>query len=57
MNQNDRDYYLARIADEEAAAARAAHPLAAESHRKLAEEYAGLIIATDALLFGSNRPH
>ncbi len=50
MNQLDRDYYLARIAAEEAAAACASHPLAAQSHLKLAEEYAGLIEATDALL-------
>jgi hypothetical protein len=57
VNQLDRDYYLARIADEEAAAERATHPLAAESHRKLAEEYAGLIMATDALLIGTASRH
>ncbi len=50
MNQYDRDYYLARIAAEEHAAERATHPLAAASHRRLAEEYASLIIATDALM-------
>jgi hypothetical protein len=47
MNQSDLDYYRARIAEEEIAAQRATHPLAAESHRKLAEEYASLIIAND----------
>ena len=49
MDQIDRDYYLARIVAEERAARNAAHPLAALSHRKLAEEYQGLIVATDAL--------
>ncbi len=57
MNQVDRDYYLARIAAEEKAADAAFHPLAAASHRKLAEDYAGLIIATDALLSGSTLTH
>ena len=52
MNEVDRNYYLARIAAEEAAAECASHPLAAQSHRKLAEEYVGLIEATDALLGG-----
>ncbi len=47
MNRVDRDYYLARIAAEEIAAQRATHPLAAACHRKLAEEYASLIIAND----------
>ena len=47
MDQSDLDYYRARIAEEEIAAQRAAHPLAAESHKKLAEEYASLIIATE----------
>ena len=47
MNPADRDYYLARIAAEEIAAQRATHPLAAASHRRLAEEYASLIIAND----------
>lgn len=45
MDQLDLDYYRARIAEEEIAAQRAAHPLAAESHKKLAEEYASLIVA------------
>jgi hypothetical protein len=53
VNQLDRDYYLARIAAEHAAAERASHPDAAASHRRLAEEYAGLILATDALMAGS----
>jgi hypothetical protein len=53
MNEQDRHYYLGRIAAEERAAAHAAHPLAAASHRKLAEEYATLIVATDALVLGS----
>jgi hypothetical protein len=52
MNQYDRDYYLARIAEEERAADLATHPLAAASHRRLADEYASLIIATDALMAG-----
>jgi hypothetical protein len=47
MDQSDFDYYRARIAEEEIAAQRATHPLAAESHRKLAEEYASLIVAND----------
>jgi hypothetical protein len=47
MDLEDRDYYLARIAAEEIAAERATHPLAAESHRRLALEYAGLIVAND----------
>ncbi len=45
MDQSDLDYYRARIAEEEIAAQRAAHPLAAESHKRLAEEYASLIVA------------
>jgi lipid-binding SYLF domain-containing protein len=51
VNQQDLDYYLSRIAAEEIAAQRAAHPAAAESHRRLAEEYASLIVANlpDAL--------
>jgi hypothetical protein len=53
VNQLDRDYYLARIAAEHAAAERATHPDAAASHRRLAEEYAGLILATDALMAGN----
>ncbi len=47
MDQSDLDYYRARIAEEEIAAQRATHPLAAESHKKLAEEYASLIVAND----------
>lgn len=38
MNQNDLDYYRARIAAEERAAEHAKHPEAARSHRKLAQE-------------------
>ena len=47
MDKTDFDYYRARIAEEEIAAQRAAHPLAAESHRRLAEEYASLIVALE----------
>ncbi len=47
MNKSDFDYYRARIAEEEIAAQRATHPLAAQSHRRLAEEYASLIIAVE----------
>lgn len=47
MNKQDLNYYLSRIAAEEIAAQRATHPLAAESHRRLAEEYASLIVAND----------
>jgi hypothetical protein len=47
MNTFDIEYYRARIAEEEIAAQRASHPLAAESHRRLAEEYASLIIAVE----------
>lgn len=47
MDRADRDYYLARIAAEEIAAQRATHPLAAEMHKRLAEEYASLIVAND----------
>lgn len=50
MDQSDFEYYRARIAEEEIAAQRAAHPLAAESHKRLAEEYASLIVATDPSL-------
>jgi len=45
MDAVDLDYYRARIAEEEIAAQLATHPLAAESHRRLAEEYASLIVA------------
>ncbi|CAA9544838.1 MAG: hypothetical protein AVDCRST_MAG23-2439 [uncultured Sphingosinicella sp.] len=47
MDRADRDYYLARIAAEEIAAQRATHPSAAETHKRLAEEYASLIVAND----------
>jgi hypothetical protein len=47
MNRTDLDYYRSRIAAEEVAAQCATHPLAAECHRKLAEEYASLIVAND----------
>jgi hypothetical protein len=50
LDHIDLEYYRARIAEEEIAAHRATHPLAAESHRKLAEEYASLIVATGSLL-------
>lgn len=50
MDQSDFEYYRARIAEEEIAAQRATHPLAVESHRKLAEEYASLIVANDPSL-------
>ena len=50
MDQLDLDYYRARIAEEEIAAQRAAHPLAAECHKRLAEEYASLIVANDPCL-------
>jgi hypothetical protein len=45
MHKTDLDYYRARVAAEHAAARRATHPLAADCHRRLAEEYASLIIA------------
>lgn len=47
MNKSDIEYYRARIAEEEIAAQRASHPLAAQSHRRLAEEYASLIVAVE----------
>ena len=47
LEQSDLEYYRGRIAEEEIAAQRAAHPQAAESHKKLAEEYASLIIAIE----------
>ena len=43
MNCIDLDYYRARHAAEQRAAAEALHPSAAESHRELAELYASLI--------------
>ena len=48
MNQIDLDYYRARIVEEEIAAQRASHPIAADRHRRLAEEYASLLVASDA---------
>jgi hypothetical protein len=48
VTEQDRIYYRRRIAAEEAAAARAAHPLAAECHRRLAAEYANLMAANDS---------
>jgi hypothetical protein len=48
MNDMDLDYYRARIVEEEIAAQRASHPLAAESHKRLAEEYASLLVAMGA---------
>jgi hypothetical protein len=50
LDQSDLKYYRARIAEEEIAAQRAAHPQAAESHKQLAEEYASLIVATEPVL-------
>jgi hypothetical protein len=41
MDSVDLDYYRSRIAE------RARHPLAAECHRRLAQEYASLIVAND----------
>jgi hypothetical protein len=45
MDRTDLDYYRTRMAAELVAAERASHPLAAESHRRLADEYAMLIEA------------
>lgn len=45
MTAIDLDYYRARIAAEELAAASASHPAAAECHRQLADEYASMMIA------------
>jgi len=47
MNKSDIEYYRSRIVEEEIAAQRASHPLAAQSHRRLAEEYASLIVAVE----------
>ena len=47
MDSVDFDYYRARIAAEEIAAARSRHPVAAQCHRQLAQEYASLIVAND----------
>ena len=49
VDQNDVDYYRARIVEEEIAAQRASHPMAADSHKRLAEEYASLLVASDAV--------
>ncbi len=48
MDQSDFDYYRARIVEEEIAAQRASHPGAADSHKRLAEEYASLLVALNA---------
>jgi hypothetical protein len=56
LDHSDLEYYRARIAEEEIAAQRAAHPLAAESHKRLAEEYASLIVATEPVLKESVEP-
>jgi hypothetical protein len=48
MNDTDLEYYRARIVEEEIAAQRASHPLAADSHKRLAEEYASLLVAMNA---------
>jgi hypothetical protein len=45
MNDTDLEYYRARIVEEEIAAQRATHPLAADTHKRLAEEYASLLVA------------
>jgi hypothetical protein len=45
MSSQDLEYYRGRITAEQVAAACATHPLAAECHRRLAEEYASMIIA------------
>jgi hypothetical protein len=47
MKQSDLEYYRLRVAAEESAAQHATHPLAAASHRRLAEEYASLVAAGD----------
>jgi hypothetical protein len=48
MNDIDLEYYRARIVEEEIAAQRATHPLAADTHKRLAEEYASLLVAVNA---------
>lgn len=50
MDQSEVDYYRERIAAEEIAADLATHPLAAACHRRLAAEYASLIVANDSEL-------
>jgi hypothetical protein len=49
VNDSDIQYYRSRIAEEEIAAQRATHPLAAKSHKRLAEEYASLLIASNSV--------
>ena len=56
MNREDLEYYRSRIAAEEIAARSATSAKAAESHRKLAQEYASLIVANSAP-FERQRPH
>lgn len=46
MNEDDREYYVGRMAAEQRAARLATHPVAARTHERLAEEYESLIIAT-----------
>ena len=48
MDPDERRYYLERIAAEVVAAQRARHPAAAEKHKRLAQEYASLLVANDA---------
>ena len=43
MQPIDLEYYRRRLAAEQAAAERARHPLAADCHRRLAEQYATLL--------------
>ena len=43
MNKRDKDYYAARLRQEEEAARKASDPRAAKSHENLAREYADLI--------------
>jgi hypothetical protein len=45
VDHTDLDYYRARMAAETLAAECASHPLAAECHLRLAEEYSMLIEA------------
>ena len=49
MDQVDIEYYRSRIAAEEIAAQRAATPQAAALHKRLAEEYASLLVANEGL--------
>lgn len=46
MNDDDRDYYLNRIAQEERAAEQATSDVAAHTHKRLAEEYQHLLAAS-----------